>query len=870
MGKTVVAVLAVAAIVAINFIPGVGQAITAGVVSAGLATAGTAAAAAIATSITTLVTSLALSALSMALAPTAKFNAPETSATPIKTSLPPRVSAYGRSRLYGAYVAFENTTYSVNSDTFAPYALDALAVHDGVIDGIEDRYLGDDKITIYPSGIYTGYVQKLSKGAYGEQTVRWYETLGATPGTANWAEFIAKLPGKWTVNHRGDGVAMIGLVWKPVSGDEFGQRFPQGAAAASIVGRWQKVFDWRDVTQAVNNPATWKWSENAVLHLAHYRLVREKARLAPGASIPSGAALQAAWDVFFAPTIAFWTAAANVCDENVALKAGGTEKRYRSLLAHKHTDTHKQVIDGLTQCFDGWTSPRHDGALVVFAGKYQAPTVSIGPNEIVSYSWQHGVIDEEAINELKITYVSAPHDYNPVDADAWVDTDDLTARGALRSQGIDFLVPSHSQARRLAKRLMSRVMAPNRGLITTNVAGRIVRGQRYINLKIEEAGSTFFDGVAEITNLVRNVSTGGVTFSWIEANPNIDAWNPATEEGDPAPLGSATTLVAPIAPVIDSAVLIFDASSDQGVGARVSIALSGPSGDDLIWFARWRNVGDPVWNEQRYSDVDSSAGVELVTDFVPVDASLEVEVAYQGGDGALSPWSSPATGVTTSTTTTVPDAAGAVTLLSWSDTISVSTPAIPRASSYRWRFYLSDGTTLKRTKTTSAPTCDYSKAEAHADGVARDYKVDVAGTNAAGTGTASAKLAISNPAPAAITGVTFADGVSNSAFALTASGAADLAGYRVAYSTTTGFNPMTAGQSIVIPAGSTSGFTAQLPAGSWFGKIAAFDLWTSQSDQLNYSAQDPFTISTGTGGSAGGGGGGGGGAGGGGGGGIEN
>ena len=51
MGKTVTAILIVAAVIAVNFIPGVGQAITAGLVSAGLATAGTAAATALTASI---------------------------------------------------------------------------------------------------------------------------------------------------------------------------------------------------------------------------------------------------------------------------------------------------------------------------------------------------------------------------------------------------------------------------------------------------------------------------------------------------------------------------------------------------------------------------------------------------------------------------------------------------------------------------------------------------------------------------------------------------------------------------------------------------------------------------------------------------
>ena len=841
MGKTVGAILIVAAVVAINFIPGVGQAVTAGLISAGL---GAATAATVTTALTTIITSAALGAVSMLLTAAPKLNPPETMATALKTSTPPRVSGYGRSRLYGAYALFTNTTFSVNSDTFAPYAIDVFAVHDGRINAIVARYLGDDLVTL--GG--TGYVNYGENGRYGGQAVRWLETMGATPGTAQFPAIQTLLPGNWDNNHRGDGVVALGLIWKPVSSDEFSERFPQGAAAASIVGEWQFCPDPRLPTFDPSDTATWVWTENAALHLLHYRLFREKARRTPGAAEPSPAALQDAWDLFFEPTRAYWETAANDCDAAIALAAGGTEPRYRSCFAHKHTDPHKDVIDALTQCFDGWTSPRPDGALVVYAGKFYEPTVSIGPDEIVSYSWQYGVVDEESLNELKITYISAAHDYNVVDADAWVDLDDMLERGAVRSQGMDYQVPSHSQARRLSKRLVARIMSANRGVITTNVAGRIVRGHRYINLRIEEAGAVFFDGVAEITGMTRNMATGGVSFSWVEVGPNIDAWNAATEEGSPAPLQELPVLVAPDAPVVDSATLIYDQSADGSTGARVAVSLSGPSGDDLIWYARWRVVDDPVWNEQRYTDVDSSAGVELITDFVPLNENIEIEVAYRNGSGGLSPWSFPATQVDTDTQLTVPDAAPAApTLVEWTNKITLSCDPIPRARSYRWRFYLADGVTLKRTLTTTVPTVSYSSGEAHADGISRSYKVDVAGVNAAGTGTASPKTAtLTNAAPAAVTGVAFADHTSASTVTFTASGATDLAGYRIAYSTASGFNPMSQGSSFT--ALGSPAYTPTLPAATYYGKVAAYDLWSSQPDMLTFSAEDSFVITPGSGG----------------------
>lgn len=843
MGKTVATILIVAVAIVVNIIPGVGQAISATLVGAGL---GAATAASVTTALITAITSLALGAIGQLIAGKPKLDAPENTRTPLKTPIPPRMSAYGECRLYGAYAYYENSTYSPgDTEVFAPYALDVFAVHDGPADAILQRYLGDDRVTIAPDHT----VNTLPHGQYADDKVRWYETLGPTPNVA-FADMIDKSSGRWTSAHRGDGIVTLAVVWRPVKAETFSERFPQGAAPASIAARWQKVYDPRDVAQEPDDPATWVWSANAVLHLLHYRLTREKARRVGGAVYPTGPQLLDAWNLFFAPTVDYWIDAANVCDENVALKAGGTEKRYRSCFAHRHTDAHTDVIEALTSTFDGWTCPRADGALVVYAGKYYEPTHSIGPEEIVSYSWQHGVIDEESVNELKVTYVSKDHDYGVVDATPWRDTDDMLERGQMRTQGIDFQIPSHAQARRLAKRYFSRIMAPDRGLITTNVAGRAIRGQRYINLRIKEAGAVFFDGVAEITALTRNLATGGVTFSWVSVTDALDDWNPETEEGDPAPTADRPTLVSPPAPTVTTAFLVFVQSSDGGTGARIQIEVPGPAGDDITWFARWRKVGEPVWNEQRYTDIEPGPAIILLTGMVPVNDDLEVEVAYRPGSAAISPWSFPATAVDSDTSTVAPDAAAVPVLVQWTNTLTLRVDAIPRASTYRWRFYESDNVTLRGEVVTTAPSVAYTNTLAATHGIKRAYKVRVAGINAAGTGAEGVSALLQKVAPAAPTGLAIPDDAYTASASFTPSADPNVVGYTFAFSRTSGFDPVTAG---FIKTAAVSPVTYYgLSAATYFGKVAAFDAWTSNPALLNFTAEDTFVITTGGGGATGG------------------
>lgn len=565
----------------------------------------------------------AAAALALATLYKPKGPKPEQQERSIKMSMPPRVSAYGTVRLYGAYIL-----YVTSEDGFA---VDVWAFHDGRLDFIERIYLGDKHVTLNGSG----FVLPQDDGEFGDgDTIQIGTRLGLATETA-FSEVIARLAGIWTVNHRGDGVATGCMISKPVKAKNFNDVYPSGgpdANAMSIVARGQLVYDWRDPAQDAYDPATWKYSDNAALCTAHYYLNRSNKD----------------WDTHFAPTVAYWTAFANDCDVAMPLKAGGTEPRYRVALAHKHTDPHKTTIGNLLACCDGFVAPRSDGALIAYSGRYVEPDPGdlIGPGEILSWSRDDGIVDEDQLNVVAISYLSAEHDYTAVDATAWRDEDLISEFGEEKPTTLENSVPSHAQGRRLAKRLLDKTMARYRGSVTTNTRGRKIMGKRFIPLHIEEAGTVFYSGPAEIVRLKRTQT--GVQFDWVRANSNVDAWNPATEEGDPAPNGDLPARVPLATPTIISAYPDFSDIGESGgleggtvTGVRVQIVASGPTDrEDLTWYARWR-VGSSVWSEREYTDADHGPGVSLVTDYVPYGATVTVEVAYSTGDGRTSPWSTP-------------------------------------------------------------------------------------------------------------------------------------------------------------------------------------------------------------------------------------
>lgn len=635
MGKTLGSILAVAAAVAVNVIPGVGQFLSAAIGST------------LATAVISSVTLYGLQAGVSLLGLGPSGPKPETTETAIKTSRPPRVSAYGIGRLYGAYTLYETAPNGT--------AVDVYAVHDGKLDGVIAYYLGDEVVTLTGSTVNEG-----ADGRYRGGAVNLYTTDGSVPG-AGFPALVGLLPGIWTANHRGDGVVAMALTAKSVKAKYFQETYPQSTVPVpSMVARWQRCPDPAAVDPL--NEAAWTWTENPVRQLLHYKLVREGPRPAlprSDAGYPAAlAALRAAWWARkIAPTLQYWIDAAADCDAPRALKAGGTEPRYRSWTSHKHTDQHKGPVSALLATFDGWLAPRADGALVVYSGRVYEPDEAdlIGPDEIVSYTWDGGrVDDDEAINEVICSYISAEHDYNSVECDAWRDEADITARGQVLSAPLEIGSPSWGQVRFLAKRLMARKNAPARGTVTTNIAGRKVQGKRFIPLHLEEAGTVFFSGIVEITSLTRAMR-GGVTFQWVAIDPNIDNWNPATEEGEPAAKGDRVAPQPFAAPLITSGAAVFDAD-----GVRVALEVDSPDRDDLTWFVHWRLDGASVWGpDEEYTDTDPGETVELRTGLVPPNATLEFQVAYQVGDGRFSDWSA----IEEISTSTAPLAPGAATNL---------------------------------------------------------------------------------------------------------------------------------------------------------------------------------------------------------------
>lgn len=197
--------------------------------------------------------------------------------------------------------------------------------------------------------------------------------------------------------------------------------------------------------------------------------------------------------------------------------------------------------------------------------------------------------------------------------------------------------------------------------------------------------------------------------------------------------------------------------------------------------------------------------------------------------------------------TALPDAPANLRLTqAWSGSmLSVTCDPAARATSYKFRFFAADETTLLREIVSATPSASYTASLAAQDGVQRAYAIEVVASNAAGDTTPSSWLMVANTAPAAVTSPAIAGGATTATATCNASSDADVAGYILFYGSASGFNPATAGG--VVTSGVPSVDVFGLAAGTYYGRIAAYDGWTNDPARLNLSPEISFTIATGGG-----------------------
>ena len=266
---------------------------------------------------------------------------------------------YGETRIGGTIVHVEST--GTKNDTL----FQSIVMTGHEIQSVEKVYVNDEEFTLTPSGnIYTITYK-------GSSTVLNFDYLIGTETQSP----MELLSGTTAATYQFKGLAVLGV--KAVFDQD---KFPQGLPNFTAKIRGKKVYDPRTTTTA--------YSTNAALCIRDYLTNTEFGFGATAVEIDDSA----------------FSTAADICDENVSLAAGGTEKRYTINGAFSSGEKPKDVLGKmLTSC--GGQLAYVGGKWVLRVAAYRSPSLTLTDDDIVGeVTIQGSQSRRDIFNAVKGTY----------------------------------------------------------------------------------------------------------------------------------------------------------------------------------------------------------------------------------------------------------------------------------------------------------------------------------------------------------------------------------------------------------------------------------------------------------------------------------
>ncbi len=254
----------------------------------------------------------------------------------VRSSIEPHQVIYGTAKVSGPLIFAEVT----GAGSVFLHLVVPLAGHE--LEAIDSVFFNDVEI---PSGDLDGAGNVTNGRFAGHARIK--KHLGGDSQAAD-PDLVAEVA-NWTSAHQGKGVAYIylRLRWNR-------DVYPTGIPNVTAIVRGRKVWDPRSDP---GNPAVKSYSTNAALCALDYTIAGFGFE-APLAEVHETS----------------WVGAANICDEAVALKAGGTQDRYDCNGAFQTDDKPLAIMDDLLTAMAG-TLVYQQGA---FRGYAAAATVASG------------------------------------------------------------------------------------------------------------------------------------------------------------------------------------------------------------------------------------------------------------------------------------------------------------------------------------------------------------------------------------------------------------------------------------------------------------------------------------------------------------
>jgi hypothetical protein len=469
---------------------------------------------------------------------------PEDGKLPVQETVAPRQYIYGTARVSGPMMLRETNKRTSGGGGHGNggnlCTVVALASHE--IDSFRNIYLNDNKCQFGGNPlpalpITGGYVDAQTDGRYGGNHVAVCLRNGLVPETRiSMFDTYGLDASLWPSTARGDGIASLGLVCSDGVADSSNndaqtKRYPYGAPNPSAVVHGYRVYDQRMAGQILADPSTWAWSNNPVLAIMHFLCFSEF-----GFRYPYDIAIGAS-----SALIADWNHQVGICNDAIATLSGvpATINRYE-LGGFATTDNEpKAVLQDMLNACDGWLVRRGDSSCLIRVGKFEASGVTITDDQIIGFSYQNGLADEDVINRLGIQLTSQDHAYTQVECDPFDDNPDQVSRGHVRESILNLnWVQDYRQARRLGKREFYRLREPLRGTLELKLSAINAAYERWIYVAsdlIPALSNRYIENRACRFSLAGDTPSIHMEFIGVDET-KLEAWAPSNEGKAPPPL----------------------------------------------------------------------------------------------------------------------------------------------------------------------------------------------------------------------------------------------------------------------------------------------------------------------------------------------
>lgn len=435
----------------------------------------------------------------------------------LKQSVPTLTAVLGRVKKSSDYILLEER---------AGIAYHVLSPASHRVQGYVQHYLHDEAVTLDGNGVVIApehfhtsiqYIIAVFFGATQQVSVdfvRIETRVGMDTETA-YSRLISALPGVWTSDHRGDGLASVLMEVRTAPAETFDSTFPQHMPQHSAIIDGALLYDPRTETTA--------FSKNIALfrlfHLTH------------------ASGFKRTLDDLYMPE---WIAAANVCDEDVTNRDGQTEKRYHGGFWYRYDNDPVEVGRLIDEAAELVVYERADGKIGVHAGSTIDPDIRLTEADINRVGLDVNRRSANSVLAVRGRFTDPSSGYNTVDAAIYGNPytgDDNTQRTKTVDNQI---VQSHNHCQRLQKIAFIRANAPRVKFTADYEAAKAALYRRFVRVHYPPL---LDEAVIEIVDRPR-LSLGQllIEFDGIVVPEDLYSFVAATEEGE---RGGVVDILAP-------------------------------------------------------------------------------------------------------------------------------------------------------------------------------------------------------------------------------------------------------------------------------------------------------------------------------------